>query len=67
VHRSEFFSCAVDEDWVWVSSDEASLCSQQAIVCNDTSKAEIFNEFSFFERGDGFGLREGPCADWCFW
>jgi hypothetical protein len=67
VHRSEFFSCTVDEDWVWVSSDEASLCSQQAIVRNDASEAEVFDEFSFFERGDRFWLREGPCADWCFW
>jgi hypothetical protein len=67
VHRSEFFSFAVDEDRMGVSSDEASLCSQQAIVRNDTSEAEVFDEFSFFERGDGCGLREGSCADWCFW
>jgi hypothetical protein len=67
VHRLEFFSFAVDEDWMWVSSDEASLCSQQAIVRDNASEAEVFDEFSFFERGDRCGLRERPCADWCFW
>jgi hypothetical protein len=67
MHRSEFFSFAVDEDWMWVSFDKASFCSQQAIVRDNTSEAEVFNEFSFFEGGDGCGLREGSCADWCFW
>jgi hypothetical protein len=67
MHCPEFFSFVVDEDRVWVSSDEASFCSQQPVVCDDASEAKVFDKFSFFEGGDRFWLREGSCADWCFW
>jgi hypothetical protein len=67
VDCSDLLSLVVDEDWVVVPSNKASLCSQQAIVANDASEAEVFDEFPFFVGSDGVWLREDASADWCCW